>query len=107
MFSTQATACMHNRLHAGATRLHLLPSFVADAHASLAQGRFDGCSACTEASATWQTHDSVLYKPSYAGRLNPADIALPFVRTLHTGVQYLLNFLVLVDNHLRFKSVHF
>eukprot|EP00965_Chrysotila_dentata_P017181 570327-Pleurochrysis_carterae.AAC.1 len=96
-----ATSCMHARLHAGATRLRCLPSITADAPASLARGRFDGCAACTEANATRHPHSSAHYKPSHAGRLIHADIAGPFVRTQHTGYQYLL---VLVDDHTRFKA---
>eukprot|EP00965_Chrysotila_dentata_P140517 4646012-Pleurochrysis_carterae.AAC.1 len=87
---------MHNRIHAGATRLRALPSITADAPPALAHGRFDGCAACTTANATRHAHDSTLYQPSYAGRLIHADIAGPFVRTHHTGYQYLL---VLVDDH--------
>eukprot|EP00965_Chrysotila_dentata_P045965 1527440-Pleurochrysis_carterae.AAC.1 len=104
MSPTKATERMHNRIHAGATRLRALPSITADAPPALAHGRFDGCAACTTANATRHTHDSNLYQPSYAGRLIHADIAGPFVRTHHTGYQYLL---VLVDDHTRFKAVHF
>eukprot|EP00965_Chrysotila_dentata_P182836 6038211-Pleurochrysis_carterae.AAC.1 len=85
-----ATACMHNRLHAGANRLRTLPSITADAPRSLTQGHFQGCPACTEANASKLPHTTVRYKPSYPGRLIHADIAGPFVRTQHTGFQYLL-----------------
>eukprot|EP00965_Chrysotila_dentata_P045536 1512597-Pleurochrysis_carterae.AAC.1 len=97
----KATERMHKRLHAGATRLRALPSLTADAPPALAHGRFDGCAASTTANATRHVHDSTLYKPSYAGRLIHADNAGPFVRTHHTGYQYLL---VLVDDHTRFKA---
>eukprot|EP00965_Chrysotila_dentata_P082625 2726785-Pleurochrysis_carterae.AAC.1 len=84
-----ATACMHARLHAGATCLHNLPSITADAPASLANGRFDGCAACTEKNATRHAHNTTQYKLSHAGRLIHADIAGPFARTQHTGLPVL------------------
>eukprot|EP00965_Chrysotila_dentata_P072081 2381361-Pleurochrysis_carterae.AAC.1 len=90
MSPSKATECMHNRLHAGSTRLRSLPSITADAPAALAHGRFDGCSACAEANATRHAHDHTQYKPSFAGRIIHADIAGPFVRTHHAGFQYLL-----------------
>eukprot|EP00965_Chrysotila_dentata_P073546 2429359-Pleurochrysis_carterae.AAC.1 len=104
MSAPEAAACMHNRLHAGNTRLRALPTITADAPSSLAQARHGGCDACTEANATRHPHDSTLYKASYPGRLIHADIAGPFVRTQFTGFQYVL---VLVDDHTRFKAVHF
>eukprot|EP00965_Chrysotila_dentata_P043242 1436762-Pleurochrysis_carterae.AAC.1 len=55
MSPTDATRCMHRRLHAGAARLRSLPSITADALASLAHGRSDGCDACVEANATRQS----------------------------------------------------
>eukprot|EP00965_Chrysotila_dentata_P261551 6214290-Pleurochrysis_carterae.AAC.1 len=103
MSSSEATACMHARLHAGSTRLRALPSITADAPPSLAHGRLIGGAACTGANATRQSHNSIQYKPCYAGRLIHADIAGPFVRTQHTGFQYLC---VLVDDHTRFRAVH-
>eukprot|EP00965_Chrysotila_dentata_P118615 3921815-Pleurochrysis_carterae.AAC.5 len=103
MSRTEATACMHARLHARSTRMRTLPSITADAPASLAHGRFDGYAACSEANATRNPHNASQYKPSYAGRLIHADIGSPFIRTQHTGFQYLL---VLVDDHTRFKAVH-
>eukprot|EP00965_Chrysotila_dentata_P166129 5485454-Pleurochrysis_carterae.AAC.1 len=95
---------MHARLHAGVTCLRSLPALTADAPASLAHCQFRGCGACTEANATRHSHNMVHYKPTHAGRLIHADIAGPFVRTQHTGYQYLL---VLVDDHTRFKAVQF
>eukprot|EP00965_Chrysotila_dentata_P100088 3306939-Pleurochrysis_carterae.AAC.2 len=56
MSAPEAAACMHNRLHAGNTRLRTLPTITADAPASLAQARHDGCDACTEANATRHPH---------------------------------------------------
>eukprot|EP00965_Chrysotila_dentata_P030409 1012329-Pleurochrysis_carterae.AAC.1 len=104
MSPSSATAYMHSRLHAGANRLRNLPNITADAPSSLAHGHFEGCAACTEANATRHAHTATLYKPSFPSRLIHADIAGPFVRTQHAGFQYLL---VLVDDHTRFKSVHF
>eukprot|EP00965_Chrysotila_dentata_P055471 1840315-Pleurochrysis_carterae.AAC.2 len=79
-------------------------SITADAPASLAHGRFDGCASCTEANAVRHPHTAVRYQPFYPGRLIHADIVGPLVRTQHTGYQYLL---VLVDDHTRFKAVNF
>eukprot|EP00965_Chrysotila_dentata_P023502 779001-Pleurochrysis_carterae.AAC.1 len=83
MSPDDATRCMHRRLHAGASRLRSLPSLTADAPPALARGRFDGCDACVEANACRLPHDGQHYRPTYAGRLIHADIAGPFVRTLH------------------------
>eukprot|EP00965_Chrysotila_dentata_P026266 871259-Pleurochrysis_carterae.AAC.1 len=90
---------MHRRLHAGSTRLRSLPAITADAPPALARGRHEGCDACLEANATRLPHDSNRYKPSHAGRLVHADIAGPFIRTMHGGYQYAL---ILVDDHTRF-----
>eukprot|EP00965_Chrysotila_dentata_P125246 4140886-Pleurochrysis_carterae.AAC.1 len=57
MSADDATRYMHQRLHAGATRLRNLPNITADAPSSLAKGHFRGCDACTEANATRHTHD--------------------------------------------------
>eukprot|EP00965_Chrysotila_dentata_P076353 2521765-Pleurochrysis_carterae.AAC.1 len=38
-----ATVCLHRRLHIGASHLRRLPELTADALASLASGRLDGC----------------------------------------------------------------
>eukprot|EP00965_Chrysotila_dentata_P177749 5871405-Pleurochrysis_carterae.AAC.1 len=78
MSPSDATRCMHRRLHAGAARLRSSPTITADAPAALAHGSFDGCDACVEANATRQPHDTQRYKPSHAGRLIHADIAGPF-----------------------------
>eukprot|EP00965_Chrysotila_dentata_P110891 3664782-Pleurochrysis_carterae.AAC.2 len=56
MSPNSATACMHNRLHAGANRLRTLPSIIADAPRSLSHGHFKGCPACTEANASKLSH---------------------------------------------------
>eukprot|EP00965_Chrysotila_dentata_P261150 6214155-Pleurochrysis_carterae.AAC.2 len=104
MSPSRATECMHSRLHTSSTLLRSLPSITADAPAALADDRFNGCSACTEANATRHVHDNAQYKPTFDVRVIHADIAGPFVRTHHTGHQYLL---VLVDDHPRFKAVHF
>eukprot|EP00965_Chrysotila_dentata_P015616 516934-Pleurochrysis_carterae.AAC.1 len=57
MSPSKATECIHNRLHAGSTRLRSLPSITTDAPAALAHGRFDDCPACAEANATRHAHD--------------------------------------------------
>eukprot|EP00965_Chrysotila_dentata_P093561 3091552-Pleurochrysis_carterae.AAC.1 len=90
MSPRDATICLHRRLHIGASRLRRLPSLTADAPASLAAGRLDGCAACAEANATKLSHSAELYKPSHVGRLIHADIAGPFVRTRHGNFQYVL-----------------
>eukprot|EP00965_Chrysotila_dentata_P107069 3538083-Pleurochrysis_carterae.AAC.1 len=65
MSPAKATERMHNRVHAGATRLRALPTITADAPSALAHGRFDGCAACTAANATRHAHDSTLYKVAF------------------------------------------
>eukprot|EP00965_Chrysotila_dentata_P071221 2353375-Pleurochrysis_carterae.AAC.1 len=57
--------------------------------------------ACVEANACRLPHDEQHYRPTYAGRLIHADIAEPFVRTLHHGYQYAL---VLVNDHTHVSS---
>eukprot|EP00965_Chrysotila_dentata_P052098 1728837-Pleurochrysis_carterae.AAC.1 len=84
MSADDATRYMHQRLHAGATRLRNLPNITADAPSSLAQGHFRGCEACTEANATRHPHTTTHYRESYPGRLIHADIAGPFLRS-HNG----------------------
>eukprot|EP00965_Chrysotila_dentata_P104153 3439380-Pleurochrysis_carterae.AAC.3 len=96
MSPRDATICLHRRLHIGATWLRRLPEITSDAPSSLASGRLDGCSACSEANAPKLAHKSELYSPPHSGRLIHADIAGPFVRTQHGGYQYLL---VLVDDY--------
>eukprot|EP00965_Chrysotila_dentata_P093126 3075786-Pleurochrysis_carterae.AAC.1 len=61
-----ATVCLHRRLHIGASHLRRLPEITADAPVSLASGRLDGCSACSEANAHKLSHKSELYRPSHA-----------------------------------------
>eukprot|EP00965_Chrysotila_dentata_P257369 6212866-Pleurochrysis_carterae.AAC.2 len=73
MSPRDATVCPHRRLHIGATRLRQLPKLTADAPASLASGRLDGCAACSEANAPELSHPGELYTPSYAGRLVHAE----------------------------------
>eukprot|EP00965_Chrysotila_dentata_P140208 4635342-Pleurochrysis_carterae.AAC.1 len=94
---------MHQRLHAGATRLRQLPTLTADAPSSLARGRFGGCGACTEANATRLPHTTSHYRESYPGRLIHADIAGPSLRSHNGGHQYAL---FLVDDHTRYKAVY-
>eukprot|EP00965_Chrysotila_dentata_P127430 4213776-Pleurochrysis_carterae.AAC.1 len=104
MGPNDAAIHMHRRLHAGTTRLRNLPTITADAPPALARAHHPGCEACVEANATRLPHDSHRYKASHPGRLIHTDIAGPFVRTMHGGFQYAL---ILVDDHTRFKSVHF
>eukprot|EP00965_Chrysotila_dentata_P137302 4541498-Pleurochrysis_carterae.AAC.1 len=98
-----ATVCLHRRLHIGASHLRRLPEITADAPISLASGRLDGCSACSEANAHKLSHKSELYRPSHAGRLIHADIAGPFTRSRHGGYKYLL---VFIDDHSRYKAAY-
>eukprot|EP00965_Chrysotila_dentata_P164322 5426210-Pleurochrysis_carterae.AAC.1 len=86
MSPPEATTCMHNRLHAGVTRLRALPSITADTPSSLEDGAFHGCFACTEANATRYAHNSVQYVPSYTGRLIHADTAGPISYAQNTMV---------------------
>eukprot|EP00965_Chrysotila_dentata_P001799 59385-Pleurochrysis_carterae.AAC.1 len=102
MASSDATRFMHRRLLIGPPSLRNLPSITADGPPSLAHGTHSGCEARTEANATRQPHSSNKYKASYPGRLIHAGIAGPFFRSHHGSYQYAL---ILVDDHIRFKSV--
>ena len=55
------------------------------------------------ANAARVPHPGKSYKPSHVGRLIHADIAGPFKRSTH-GFTY---FIVLVDDHSRFKAAYF
>eukprot|EP00965_Chrysotila_dentata_P011767 385886-Pleurochrysis_carterae.AAC.1 len=80
---------MHDRLHAGSTRLRSQSTITADAPHSLAQARYDKCAACTEVNATRHLYD-------FTGRLVHADIASPNLRTHHQSTKFHYLF-VLVD----------
>eukprot|EP00965_Chrysotila_dentata_P075481 2492900-Pleurochrysis_carterae.AAC.1 len=85
MSPNDATACLHRRLHIGASKLRRLPTLTSDAPSSLSSGRLEGCAVCAEANATRLPHTGDLYRPSHPGRLIHADIAGPFTRTQGGG----------------------
>eukprot|EP00965_Chrysotila_dentata_P220721 6191958-Pleurochrysis_carterae.AAC.1 len=80
-----ATACLHRRLHIGASKLRRLPVLTSDAPSSLSSGRLDGYASCAEANSTKLPHKDDLYRPSHVGRLIHADIAGPFSRMQDGG----------------------
>ena len=79
-----------------ANRPVLLPS-------SIKKGMAHDCEACKTANATRVPHPGKGYQPSHVGRLIHGDLAGPFQRS-HHGFRY---FLILVDDHSRFKQVYF
>ena len=94
---------LHRRLHIGYDLIRKLGSFTADIPKSIAKGKAHDCEHCKLANATRVPHPGKGYRPSHVGRLIHGDMAGPFVRSQH-GFFY---FLVLVDDHSRFKQVYF
>ncbi|MGZ0213958.1 MAG: hypothetical protein ACKVI4_15900, partial [Actinomycetales bacterium] len=95
---------MHRRLHLGHDLLRRLGEVAADVPANISRGFASSCEHCKEANATHVPHTGAAYQPTHAGRLIHADIAGPFTRSIHGQYQY---FLVLVDDHSRYKQVYF
>ena len=98
-----AASIFHRRFHAGIDRLRRMPTMTSDAPKSLERSKLSELSGCVEAAASHLPHSSDRYQPSYPGRLVHADIAGPFISTLHGSYQYVL---VLIDDHSRFKAVY-
>ena len=94
---------LHRRLHVGFNLIRRLGSFAADIPVSIKKGKAHDCDACKTANATRVPHPGKSYRPSHVGRLIHGDLAGPFKRS-HHGFLY---FLVLVDDHSRFKQVYF
>ena len=94
---------LHRRLHVGFNLLRRLGDFASDIPVSIKTGKAHDCDACKTANATRVPHPGKSYQPSHVGRLIHGDLAGPFKRSQH-GFLY---FLVLVDDHSRFKQVYF
>ena len=95
---------LHRRLHIGHDTLRKLGEITADIPANIRAGKGHSCAHCKTANATHLSHRGSVYKPSYPGRLVHADIAGPFRRSVHGQHQY---FLILIDDHTRWKEVYF
>ena len=95
---------LHRRLHIGHDTLRKLGEITADIPANIRAGKGHSCAHCKAANATHLSHRGSAYKPSYPGRLVHADIAGPFRRSVHGQHQY---FLILIDDHTRWKEVYF
>ena len=94
---------LHRRLHVGFNLIRRLGEFAVDIPVSIKRGKAHDCDACKTANATRVPHPGKSYQPSHVGRLIHGDLAGPFKRS-HHGFFY---FLVLVDDHSRFKQVYF
>ena len=94
---------LHRRLHVGHNLIKRLADAAADVPASIKKGFAHDCQSCKTANATHVPHPGKSYQPSHVGRLIHGDLAGPFQRS-HHGFRY---FLVLVDDHSRFKQVYF
>ena len=94
---------LHRRLHVGFNLLRRLADFASDIPISIKKGKAHDCDTCKTANATRVPHPGKSYQPSHVGRLIHGDLAGPFKRSQH-GFLY---FLVLVDDHSRFKQVYF
>ena len=105
MDSDTLAAALHHRLHLSPSIIARLPSLASDMPAKLSRLAGAPCPHCMEANATRHPHAaSDVYKPSYVGRLTHADIVGPFKRSVGGHFRYAL---VLVDDHSRYKAVHF
>ena len=100
----QMIDALHRRLHIGHDTLRKLGDITADIPANIRAGKGHSCAHCKTANATHLSHRGSAYKPSYPGRLVHADIAGPFRRSVHGQHQY---FLILIDDHTRWKEVYF
>ena len=100
----QMIEVLHRRLHLGFDLLRRLGDLAADIPTNVRSGKAHSCTHCKTANATHLSHNGSAYKPSYPGRLVHADIAGPFRRSVHGQHQY---FLILIDDHTRWKEVYF
>lgn len=99
----EALELLHRRLHVGHDAIRKLGTFSQDIPSVISKGHAADCEHCKTANATRVPHPGKAYAPSHVGRLIHGDIAGPFKRSQH-GFLY---FLVLVDDHSRFKQVYF
>ena len=94
---------LHRRLHIGYDTIRKLGTTSSDVPMSIVKAHAPDCEHCKTANATRVPHPGKAYAPSHVGRLVHGDLAGPFKRSQH-GFAY---FLVLVDDHSRFKQVYF
>jgi hypothetical protein len=94
---------LHRRLHVGYDLIRKLGRTSCDIPANISKAQAHDCTHCKIANATRVPHSGKAYAPSHVGRLIHGDLAGPFKRSQH-GFTY---FLVLVDDHSRFKQVYF
>ena len=99
----EALEVLHRRLHVGYDLIRKLGRTSCDIPANISKAQALDCTHCKIANATRVPHSGKAYAPSHVGRLIHGDLAGPFKRSQH-GFTY---FLVLVDDHSRFKQVYF
>ena len=94
---------LQRRLNVSLNLIRRLGNSSADIPDTIRRGKAHDCEHNKIANATRVPHPGRAYKPSHVGRLIHADIAGPFKRSTH-GFTY---FIVLVDDHSRFKAAYF
>jgi hypothetical protein len=99
----EALELLSRRLHVGHGSIKKLGAISQDIPSNISKGQAADCEHYKTANAIRVPHPGKAYKPSHVGRLIHGDIAGPFQRSQH-GFLY---FLVLVDDHSRFKQVYF
>ena len=99
----EALELLSRRLHVGHGSIKKLGTISQDVPPNISKGQAADCEHYKTANAIRVPHPGKAYKPSHVGRLIHGDIAGPFKRSQH-GFLY---FLVLVDDHSRFKQVYF
>ena len=100
---SEALELLHRRLHVGYDLIRKLGQTSQDVPSNIVKGLAHDCPHCKVANATRVPHTGKKYAPSHVGRLVHGDLAGPFKRSTH-GFVY---FLVLVDDHSRYKHVYF
>ena len=100
---SEALELLHRRLHIGYDLIRKLGQTSQDIPSNIVKGLAQDCAHCKAANATRLPHSGKKYAPSHVGRLIHGDLAGPFKRSTH-GFLY---FLVLVDDHSRYKHVYF
>ena len=94
---------LQRRLNVSSSLIRRLGNTSADIPDTIQRGKAPDCEHNKVANAARVPHPGKSYKPSHVGRLIHADIAGPFKRSTH-GFTY---FIVLVDDHSRFKAAYF
>ena len=99
----EALELLSRRLHVGHGTIKRLGAISQDIPSNISKAQIPDCEHYKTANAIRVPHPGKAYTPSHVGRLIHGDIAGPFKRSQH-GFLY---FLVLVDDHSRFKQVYF